>query len=262
MKLGLLSAPRIGAASIGAVLDPWLRPGQAAEVPTEGSGSQIPKRVRLASTNELIEISKKLGYPDIEPEGEELLDDLDLFNQISRGQAELERMSDIEVEILETQKWNYDAVVQLLNVALGAKNIPFGTRAELFDLKPTAEEKPSRKGKEKEKEKTEASGSKRAIFNISPEAGKPFWCGSPDRELNKNFSPPLLIWWLVHPMPPMIPVELPNKTKEFLDKKLPEIFGDNVQHNCDYRNLLFRYVKEDIQHKSNKKLIGEFLLLI
>jgi hypothetical protein len=198
MKLGILSGPRINAASIAAVLDPLLRTDQAAEVPSEGSESRIPKQVRIGSTKELFQLSKDLGYPDIGPEEEELMDDLDLFNQITQGQAELERLSDIEAEILETQKWNYDAAVQLLNVAVGANNIPFGTRAELFDLKPTAEEeiskKRKRKGKEKEKEDdgTEAGGSKRAIFNLSPEAGKPFWCGSPNREFNLNRLPSLL----------------------------------------------------------------------
>jgi len=205
MKLGILSAPRIGPASVGAVLDPLLRNSQAAEVLVEGSQSKTPKQERLSSMNDLFKLSKDLGYPEIKPEEEDFLDDLDLYNQITQGQAEVERLSDIETEILETQMWNHDAGVQLLNVALGANDIPFGTRAELFNLKPTAEQETSKKwkgkGKEKEKETetetegTEAGGNKRAIFNLSPEVGKPFWCGSPNREFYLNHLPSLLICW-------------------------------------------------------------------
>src|SRR5258705_10669033 len=69
---------------------------------------------------------------------ETAIDKLDHFNQLTKAQAQIERLVDIETERVESSKWNHDAAVQLILLTQSGKRIPFGTRLDLFDLNPTA----------------------------------------------------------------------------------------------------------------------------
>jgi hypothetical protein len=66
--------------------------------------------------------------------------DLEHIDKLTQTQLQLERLKDIEAEIVETEKWNHDAAKDLLDLALKENRIPLPTRSELFDLRPTAME--------------------------------------------------------------------------------------------------------------------------
>jgi hypothetical protein len=91
--------------------------------------------------------------------------DFALYEELTRTQTQVHQLMGLEQELLESAKWNYDTSLQLIRLATLRDEIPFGTRSELFDLKPTALDPPfSRKGKEREHIKPK----KRAIYHILP----------------------------------------------------------------------------------------------
>ena len=117
---------------------------------------------------------------------ETAIDKLDHFNQLTKAQAQIERLVDIETERVESSKWNHDAAVQLISLTQSGKRIPFGTRLDLFDLNPTASQRSS-KGKERAGRKSskgkerivEENVPKRSIYNLLPWEAKESWMEEP-----------------------------------------------------------------------------------
>ncbi len=114
------------------------------------------------------------------------IDKLDQLHQLTKAQAQIERLVDIETETVESSKWNHDAAVQLISLTQSGKRIPFGTRLDLFDLNPTASQRSS-KGKERADRKTSKGKErivdehlpKRSIYNLLPSEAKDSWLEEP-----------------------------------------------------------------------------------
>jgi hypothetical protein len=147
----------------------------------------------------------EIGVPDIKLTKIEV-QDLEHIDQLTQAQNQMERLKDIEAEIVDTSKWNHDASKDLLNLTTTGSRIPFETRPELFNLCPTANDQTSSKGKGKRAEGTadslknvsEGIGSitpnqdppskgkgravgcqKRSIYHLLPEDAKESWLGLP-----------------------------------------------------------------------------------
>lgn len=63
--------------------------------------------------------------------------DLALLDKLTQTHTRLEQVKGLETEIAATEKWNFDAVVQLLDLAKAMNDIPFEGQTELFDLETT-----------------------------------------------------------------------------------------------------------------------------
>ena len=108
--------------------------------------------------------------------------DLALFDLLVRAQARIQQAIGVESEIVETEKWNFDAIKELLELTHITSSIPFGKRTDLFDLKPmcgdpsTAETVPPGKGKQHSL--AERASHKRSIYHTLPDEEKLSWAGS------------------------------------------------------------------------------------
>jgi hypothetical protein len=92
---------------------------------------QIPKKKKTTKRSKkqlerLVSILDDMHLPDITPTKIDV-DDLELVDRLTQAQNELERLKDLEAEIVNTSKWNHDASEELLSLTLKAKRIPFGT---------------------------------------------------------------------------------------------------------------------------------------
>jgi hypothetical protein len=64
--------------------------------------------------------------------------DLALLDQLTQSQSRLQQVLGLETEIAVTEKWNFDAVVQLLDLANNISDIPFASGTELLALEPSS----------------------------------------------------------------------------------------------------------------------------
>ena len=196
------------------ILDPALRIGKVKNEPqagNSGKGKTLHKKTQ-DQVDRLALLLEELGIPDIKPSKEDE-QDLEHINQLAQAQIQLERLMDIEAEIVDTQRWNHDASKGLLNLALVGKRIPFETRSEIFDLRPTANypsasmqaervEDPKIRGMGKKvsagehspaitlnekrhhssskgKERADDPPPKRFVYHLLPEEAKESWLGVP-----------------------------------------------------------------------------------
>ena len=122
--------------------------------------------------------------------------DLALFDSLTRSQAGLELVLGVEAETVEAETWNYQTATQLAHLAQVTGEIPFGTRAELFDLTssqsvgatgpqpstpsataiPSATATPSARAKGKQREGA-VLPAKRSVYDILPRDAKELWAG-------------------------------------------------------------------------------------
>jgi hypothetical protein len=175
---------------INRVLDPATRHAPDSEPFPKHKHKRKPRKTRNAPRSkkqleQLASILDELEIPDITPTKVDM-DDLELIDNLTQAQSELERLIDIEAEIVNNSKWNHDAAEALIALSSKAKRIPFGTRAELFDLRPTSttdtkeqgtgqgSSKPSTKGKEREVDPPQ----RRSIYNLLPADAKDTWLRS------------------------------------------------------------------------------------
>ena len=196
------------------VLDPALRVrkvGKRSPAGNKDNGKHPPKRSRK-QLDHLAKLLDELGVPDIKPSKEDM-QDLEHIDRLTQAQMQLERLKDIEAEIVDTQRWNHDASKELLNLALKGKRIPFETRREMYDLLPTANDLPAStsgevtesKGKSfwepspavtwtgktqssspsKGKERAVDQSQKRSIYHLLPEDAEESWLRVPG-EFPKN----------------------------------------------------------------------------
>lgn len=90
-----------------------------------------------------------------------------LFNTMSK----LQKLMAEESETVETESWNYDTSVELLNVTLNLKKIPFGGGPQdLYSMASTIDNE----GKERTRKRRPQ---KRTIYNMHPETAKDAWLG-------------------------------------------------------------------------------------
>ena len=185
---------QISPAEINRVLDPALRHAPDGGTVPKHDPKRIPKEKKKRKQpkeqlDRLVSILDDMDLPDITPTKVDL-DDLELLNNLIQAQNELERLKDIEAEIVNTSKWNHDASEALLSLSSKAKRIPYGTRSELFDLRPTG--RPDRKElgtgqastsktstKGKEREANPGPPAKRSIYNLLPVDAEDTWLRSP-----------------------------------------------------------------------------------
>jgi hypothetical protein len=64
--------------------------------------------------------------------------DLALLDKLTQTHTRLEQVLGLETEIAATEKWNFDAVTQLMHLAKEISDIPFTGGTELVNLEPTS----------------------------------------------------------------------------------------------------------------------------
>jgi hypothetical protein len=172
-------------AELSRVLDPVSRTVQEISKPGKapsrkhGKGRRAPTRTQ-ERLDYLQELALEVGLHR-SPLTDQDIEDLERIDLLTHAESQIERLKDIEVENVETGKWNHDCSVELIALALAKNSMPFGSREELYDLRPTADDPPpssaatgkagDRKGKGKEK--------KRAIYHLLPTDSKESWLGKP-----------------------------------------------------------------------------------
>jgi len=117
-------------------------------------------------TNHLMAITLDLSL--ISPETPLLSDqdwtDLAQFFKLTQAQVQLQQILGLEWQVVETEKWNLDGVIQLLELTRITDSIPFATREQLFNLKPIS----AAKGKECAMDKA----GKKSIYHMLPNQAK------------------------------------------------------------------------------------------
>jgi hypothetical protein len=123
-----------------------------------------------------------IDVPDILSEQD--VRDLEQIADLTHAEGELVRLMGIEAETVETEKWNHDAVAELLTLSLAQKKIPFGERDNLFDLQLTADDRPaakmahpSRSSKKGKGRAEDTPTHKRSIYHVLPNDAKELWLG-------------------------------------------------------------------------------------
>jgi hypothetical protein len=96
---------------------------------------------------------------------------LEQIQQVTQVQCQLERLKDVEAEIVEREKWNYDASAELFKLARRTNRMPFKTRAQVLEGASAVDSKnkgrPTPKGKERALAEEDLD-SKRAIYRLLP----------------------------------------------------------------------------------------------
>jgi hypothetical protein len=101
------------------------------------------------------------------------------------AQAQIKHLINLEKETVKREKWNHNAVEELIALSLARGEIPFDKRADLFDLWLMAEDSPlsspkstalttghARKGK---KCAVDARQPKQSIYQLLPTEAKEAW---------------------------------------------------------------------------------------
>jgi hypothetical protein len=106
--------------------------------------------------------------------------DLAMFDKLTQAEARLQRSMGLETEMVETGKWNFDTVLQLIDLAHQTSKIPFASKPELYNLKPTSADigvvPPSPTAKAKGKQRADCGPKRRSIYSIFPESSRA-WSG-------------------------------------------------------------------------------------
>ena len=198
-------------------------------------GKQKPRRTQ-AVLDQLAAHLDTMHLPDITPTPQDVKD-LEVIDNLTQAQNQLERLKAIETEIVENQKWNHDASQELLNIAMKTKRILFGTRPDGDGAttgdhvkEEVGEGHPSKKKKSskgKEREETCESPSQ-FIYNLLPDDAK------------ETLSP--IPGMRYSPHPPLAAKEKDHSEinyDDFLEHAFPEFFDSGTtHHNCVYRDLL------------------------
>jgi hypothetical protein len=174
---------------LGRILDPATRSKPVKAAVKVGNSGLRRKRTRPTSSAEMLErvtvLAKQIGMPDIHLSEADIMD-LEHIDHITQMEIQIMRMAGNEAEMVETEKWNTDVVQQLLNLSLTEKQIPFGKRDKLFDLRPTFDD-PSPKAQDQsdgphkaEKGKERAADDplvKISIYQLLPADAEQSWLG-------------------------------------------------------------------------------------
>jgi hypothetical protein len=107
--------------------------------------------------------------------------DLTLLDKLTQTHTRVQQVLGLETEIALTEKWNFDAVTQLLDLANRISKIPFSSRSELSDLEPTAVEPESLVPTglaSKGKGRLEEGPQKRSLYHMLPDNARKGWAGS------------------------------------------------------------------------------------
>ena len=141
-------------------------------------------------------LASTLGLPDITMSDKDV-EDLDQIDQLTVAQAQIEHLIDLEKETVEREKWNHDVVEELIALSLAREEIPFDKRADLFDLRPTAEDSPpsspngmaqtksqARKGKEHMVDERQPKWS---TYQLLPMEAKEAWLGGRGAYISLSF---------------------------------------------------------------------------
>ena len=105
--------------------------------------------------------------------------DLALFEMLTKAQAHQSRAMGVESEIIESGKWNFDATVQLIELTNQMSRIPFPTKPELYNLKPTSADKPAtptKSAQAKGKQRADRAPHRRSLYHMFPKESRA-WCG-------------------------------------------------------------------------------------
>lgn len=169
------------------ILDPAARSKPVKPPGKVGNSGLRRKPTRCTTSAEML--AKQIGLPDSIELSAVDIQDLEHIDHITQLESQIMRMGGNEADVVETEKWNVDVVQQLLSLSLTEKRIPFGKRDELFDLRPTFDDPPSRKVQDKSdgihsarKGKGQATDDKRvkrSIYQMLPADAKESWLGEP-----------------------------------------------------------------------------------
>jgi hypothetical protein len=92
--------------------------GSSANIPIGKTPSARRERKRTQEQlDHLAELMGEIGLADVEISKDDIKD-LEHIQEVARTQSQLERLKDIEAEIVETQRWNFQASKALLELAL------------------------------------------------------------------------------------------------------------------------------------------------
>jgi len=268
---------------IGQILDPALHVDEVEKKAPAQKGKEGTNRSKV-ELQYLVDLLDEMGISDVLPSKADIKD-LESIDQLTQTEIKLERLMDMEAEIVETQIWNHDAAQDLIDLSLKGNCIPFETCPEMFDLHPTANNESISKCKGKTAETTalptigmvnntvssekggqsskgkkhtvETPPQRRSIYHLLPADAKDSWLGEPGE------SP--IVWEFVmrpiyysgHPIPPMPLKDDVVTFAELIDHSFPELFKiDAPHHDCIYHDLLFKFVKEDLRKQSMERLAG------
>ena len=125
----------------------------------------------------------------------EELDDLAIVNGLTGTISYLERMWSVEREVVESEAWNYDTAVELIELGKRLRRIPYGGEtSKLFDVKPSFRSFPAAlsKGKQRETPSNPAPSHPqlRSVFNLHPKQSMDSWLGA----IPGKSQLPFLLW--------------------------------------------------------------------
>ena len=230
--------------------------------------------MRLAADLDLI----APGDPSVLEEDE--WTDLAVFDNLTCVQAQLEQMLGVEAEIVDAETWNYETSSALTVLAHEKGEIPFGTRAECVDLKPTASiysaaatpsasthsaaadistsATPTASGKGKERADPQMP-KKQSVYHMFPMDVYNDWLSA-----SGNFF--FFFLFLLaessdgagNPLPAMKPAAHVRKLDEVVSNIFPELLGDGSPHHCIYRQHLLNILKADLKKQMSEYLSGEW----
>ena len=144
--------------------------------PTKPAGQPLPETDELAGLGDPSDLVKLCVM-------EEDAHDLAICQDLVNTMVVLQTMMGEEAEIVKAESWNFDTAVELIKVAQGLGQIPFGGGTpELFDVQPTL----NSEGREHDaKGKGRQRDSKRTIFNLHPKDSMDVWLGKiPSKQLS------------------------------------------------------------------------------
>jgi hypothetical protein len=111
---------------------------------------------------------------------EEDRQDLALLDQLTQSHTRLQQVLGLETEVAATEKWNFDAVIQLLALAKEMSDIPFASKTDISvseQSSPASAAAPTglaSKGKARLDEEPKSI----SFYDMSPDVEKGRWVGS------------------------------------------------------------------------------------
>jgi hypothetical protein len=109
------------------------------------------------------------------------IEDLALVEALRGTISYLDRSLSIEREVIESESWNYDAAVELIQLSRKLGHIPFGGGTDaLFDIVPSFESEALRTAtspKERRVRGGTTSHAPRTLFNLHPKDSMDAWLG-------------------------------------------------------------------------------------
>ena len=184
--------------------------------------------------------------------------DLALLDQLTQTHTQVEQVLGLETEMAATEQWNFEAVVQLIDLATNLADIPFTGKTQVHDQDPSSVASVSApmglasKGKGRLEEGPKKTSLTELLFQSVRREGSAGSNGDGLFSCRIQFAD----FQEVNPLPPMPLGSEVQDVNRRLSDKFPEFFGPNADHHCKYREKLFHLVAADLQRSSTQKVAG------